>query len=383
MGENFGHLARDLPVAKQLRIDGHEVIFAVKDVHVARAILGPENFRFVQSPRLSGGATNTQPATYAEVLLSHGYFSGPILSTLVKAWIEIFRETGPNVVIANHAPTAVLAARCCSLPTVATCIGFELPPENTNPASFRPHDTVPANRLIRSEASALGNINQVLESGGLAAIEHTSKIFSQASVIMTTFAELDHYGPRHDLQYVGLTSELRSSISSWMPSNGKKVFCYLRTTFNDLQTVLSALATSNCDALCVVPDATEAILAEYAGSKIRVQREPVNLKDAIRKADLVITYGTGTMHEALVTGRPILICAQNAEQFMVGVRVVSFGAGLILPVGAAVKSTSDIINLMIADEVYARSAKLFSRQHRHFRPERAISEVVRRVELLA
>lgn len=381
-GENFGHLARDLPLAKQLRSLGHDVVFAVRDIQVARLILGPENFRFTQSPRLSGGVSNRPPATYAEILLSQGYFSAPILSALLKAWFHIFQEIKPSIIIANHAPTAVLAARCSSIPVVATCIGFELPPIATVPKSFRPHDAVPTDRLITSETLALGSINQVLESKGIASISHTSEIFSQASVMMTTFPELDHYGPRKQLEYVGLFSELRPSSYNWEPTKRRKVFCYLRAAYLYLDNVLMALEAIDCDALCIVPDAEDATLARYDKSTVRVQRETVSIKSTMDKADLIITYGTGTMHDALLAGKPILICPLNAEQFMVGTRIVSLGAGLILPNGTSVTAMHDVINLMCENQNYMRSAQGFAKKYIGFSSDDAVSRVIGSIQRL-
>ncbi len=49
-GENWGHLTRDVPVARALRARGHQVVGAVCDTRVAGEILGPAGIPFVQAP---------------------------------------------------------------------------------------------------------------------------------------------------------------------------------------------------------------------------------------------------------------------------------------------------------------------------------------------
>lgn len=41
LGANLGHLARDIPVAEQLRKLGHDVTFAARDLRVAQEMLAP------------------------------------------------------------------------------------------------------------------------------------------------------------------------------------------------------------------------------------------------------------------------------------------------------------------------------------------------------
>ncbi len=52
LGGGFGHLSILLLVARRLRIRGHEVLFAGKDLAAAYNLLDDEGFRYVQcSPR--------------------------------------------------------------------------------------------------------------------------------------------------------------------------------------------------------------------------------------------------------------------------------------------------------------------------------------------
>jgi hypothetical protein len=51
------------------------------------------------------------PLNYADILLRFGYADSNDLLGLVVAWRELMRLTGFELVLADHAPTAILAAR--------------------------------------------------------------------------------------------------------------------------------------------------------------------------------------------------------------------------------------------------------------------------------
>jgi len=74
LGLNLGHLARLLPVAQQLRSDGHVVLVAARDLQAAATVLGPAGIPFVQAPHLPKGIALAHRATgYADILLSQGW----------------------------------------------------------------------------------------------------------------------------------------------------------------------------------------------------------------------------------------------------------------------------------------------------------------------
>ncbi|MGR9249466.1 hypothetical protein [Rhizobium leguminosarum] len=112
LGRNLGHIARDLPVALALRARDHQVYFASRNLQQAQAILMPEGFACFQAPRLLQQRQTVIPSTYAEILLANGYNATASLNALVAAWQRIARDVKADVVVCNHAPTAVLAMRC-------------------------------------------------------------------------------------------------------------------------------------------------------------------------------------------------------------------------------------------------------------------------------
>lgn len=165
LGANSGHLARDIPVAEQLRKLGHDVTFAARDLRVAQEVLAPRGFRFLQAPRPhTAGHRKQPPANYSGILLAGGYGDALNLVGSVGGWAALLDVTQTDVVVINHAPTAALAARALAIPAVITCIGFELPPNVEPLPSFRPWETRSIDELRQADATVLGNINIVLQN---------------------------------------------------------------------------------------------------------------------------------------------------------------------------------------------------------------------------
>ncbi|QDX79879.1 hypothetical protein B9N43_00520 [Denitratisoma sp. DHT3] len=85
LGANYGHLARDIPVAIKLRNKGHQVLFAVRDTKAAAELLGRQCFPYVQAPFcITPPRLARPPANYAELLVAEGWGSPLTLLGMVK-----------------------------------------------------------------------------------------------------------------------------------------------------------------------------------------------------------------------------------------------------------------------------------------------------------
>src|SRR5690606_4495882 len=107
------------------------------------ALLSPVDGAVVQAPVWwEPSLPSERPygaASYADVLAMFGYASREGLGALVAAWDNLFAAFMPDLVVADHAPTALVAA-AGAIPAVAIGNGFTLPPADL--AEFpilRPH----------------------------------------------------------------------------------------------------------------------------------------------------------------------------------------------------------------------------------------------------
>src|SRR5262249_13075535 len=183
---------------------GHWVLAAVREIPAAAAILGPQRIPFVQAPHIATGLRPPeQMSSYADVLLDQGWSDGQVLDALTHCWLNLMRLYAPDVVVLDHSPTALLAARIARLPAVVVGNGFEVPFSATASSSFPGLQWATPERAEAAERRTTDQANRVLAGYGLPALASLRELFSAVPVRLVTFPELDHYGPRSDAYYVG------------------------------------------------------------------------------------------------------------------------------------------------------------------------------------
>src|ERR1035437_3157699 len=153
-GANFGHIGAFLPLARTLRQRGHDVRWAVSQTGPTARLLACENFTWLQAPFGQEMPRAGPPLSYNDILLRFGYANSQDLLGLVVAWRELLRLTGAQAVLADHAPTAILAARTLGIPVVLFGSGFYVPPRQRPLPSMRPWMALPPGRLDALESEA-------------------------------------------------------------------------------------------------------------------------------------------------------------------------------------------------------------------------------------
>jgi len=217
LGSSLSHVSHLLKLAKLLRAQGHEVSMVVRELHNLRNI-AVEGVRVLQAPvwlpQVAG--LPEPPLNYAEILLRFGYHNPANLGGLVDAWRDLYRILEPDLVVANHSPTAMLAARSLQIRTAVQGGGFLVPPRETPMPNMRPWISVPPQRLAEAEAAVLSTVNTLLEGYGAKRLAFLGELFDVAETFLTTFPELDHYPGRRGAAYLGpLFSSGTPESRSW------------------------------------------------------------------------------------------------------------------------------------------------------------------------
>jgi hypothetical protein len=111
LGGGLGHLMQMLPLAQDLAKAGHRVFVALKELHHAGEIFGRAGVRFLQAPLWTGkGPSFPLTLTFTQILLCCGFESVSSLYPRACAWRNLFLAYRPNLVIFDHAPTALLVS---------------------------------------------------------------------------------------------------------------------------------------------------------------------------------------------------------------------------------------------------------------------------------
>jgi UDP:flavonoid glycosyltransferase YjiC (YdhE family) len=382
LGGNLGHLSRQLPVALQLRQRGHDVFFAVRDTALAAQLLTPQGFAFAQVPLNAAGKRLPQPVNYAEILIASGYADPVVLSGLVQGWLGLIRLFKADLIVVDHAPTALFAAHLASLPAITIGAGFEIPPDHTPLPSIRPWEAIPHARLHRAEGFVLERLNALAAKLGGRPISRIPDLFQASNKLLATFAELDHYGVRQGETYIGpLFTGATGQAITWAEPDKPHLFAYLRPSVAGFEALLNALSKLNAEVVVVAPGISAAQGKAFAGPSFRILTQPVQTGHLLQATTLAITTGgIGTVSQCLLAGTPLLLVPQYVEQYLMGLRVETLGAGLAARHKRKEADFAALLQGLLNSPSYRQAAGAFAKRYAGFNPGQVAGQAVKLVD---
>jgi UDP:flavonoid glycosyltransferase YjiC (YdhE family) len=400
LGAGFGHLGTFLPLALKLRERGHEVRFAIRDLPGAETVFGRHGFPLLQSPiwlaKVAG--LPRMPFNYTELIFQFGFLNKPGLTGMVKAWRELYGLVKPDLVLADHSPTALLAARGIPFKRALIGIGYCSPPRTTPFPNMRPWLTVPPERLADGERIVLQITNSVLADFGVKPMNALCDLLDVDEDFLCTFPELDHYPDRGPARYWGpaFTTD-HGQEWAWPETQGKRVFAYLLAQYRDFEKILGVLRQVKGAVLVVAPGISKAMARKYQSPRMTITAQPVKLSGILPGCDLAICHGPGTSAAMLLAGVPLLLLPVHVEQYLSAARVVGLGAGLMVTQGLPGLPTAPeggapvaqkprepdyrmLLTRMLSRPVFARQARAFAARHADFDQAAQCEAMARRIE---
>lgn len=383
LGANLGHLTRLRPVATALQARGHTLSFALRDVMGGHALLPPGLGRLYQAPV----AINPQPRpawTMADVLIACGHGHAGGLAGLVAAWRSLLEASACDAVIADHAPTALLAARAMGVPALHIGHGFSVPPRLSPLPVFRDWAPPPGAHAGAVDAQVLHCVNSVLRDAGARPLDRLCDLFYPERTLLCTWPELDHYGGlgRAAGDCIGPDCEyMPGAEPTWPGGTGPHVLAYLRSTHPGHAEVLKALAACGLPTLCHLPgDGAEPAHAQ----SLRYSRQPLDLRRALPRCSLLVCHaGQASVAQALRLGIPVLMLPEHAEQHLLARQVERSGAGInaaTLPQPVAYEPL--IAAMTQHDSPQAQAARAVAQRHARFDPAGLTARIVDAAESL-
>ena len=375
-GRNLGHIARDLPLARACRDAGHEVVWAVRDLRGVSRELAGEGFALLQGPLLRSGQVNAPPVNFADMLLREGYEDAAGLLAVLQGWHALMRLTSVSAVVYDYAPTALLAARALGLPTMILGSGFMLPAPVVPSPGFFP-GAAPA-ALQAAEDRFVANVNSALRALGSAPIASLHDLYGYGEQVLTTFEELDPFAPRGQGRYVGPMYALgRQERVDWQGSGTQRIFAYLRPEVPSCENLLAALQAGAAEVVCAMPGLPADWPARFP--RIRFVPGAVDMAALLPGADLAITNGSGTIPNCLLAGVPVLVLPHFNEQYLAGLRLQQYGAGLVVPGRASTAEYADMLARLLSQPQFRQKAQSFAQRyagHHRDTTARAVFEVL-------
>ena len=333
-GGDLGHVRRLMPIARALRAMGHSTAFAFRDSAYLHGALA-EGFEAFVAPLLRVPAkVALSPLNFSDILLNLGFDDPHGLHGALRAWRSMYALIAPDVVVTDYAPTALIAAATLELPRVTIGTGFSQPCLGEPLPALRPWEPSDTKVLRAIDDRVVNSVRAAFAGVSERAPGHAADLFDANAHLLCTFAELDPFGARAGVEYLGPQGDAASGVNLQWPGHGRRrVFAYLKPRDARFPAVIAALARLDADVIVAAPGmAPEAALAASQGA-MRVVAATVNLERIIGDASLCVSHaGPGLVARGLAAGVPFALLPLHLEQYLVARRVREAGsAELVSP----------------------------------------------------
>ncbi|MBF0406261.1 MAG: hypothetical protein HQM10_02820 [Candidatus Riflebacteria bacterium] len=368
IGGGLGHLYRINPIASEFKRRGMHVILAIPESFRDTSGLQEFGFEVIFFPKSRVPVSERSGIlshTYGENLLKNGFSDRDYLLWRLKNWEQILKTIKPAVVIAEHAPYALLAAKTLGFPVAAIGTGFSLPPFQCPMPGLQPWFQLPDSVLRKKEQSFLELVNPALLEARYSLLKSVSDIFSDVETFLCTLNELDHYKVPRNAEYIGpvVYSQLDSDIF-WLSDSKENIFVYLRKSSKYFRPVIKLLSEKGLPSFVYGLGLSSEEAEALSTKTVKVNNKPVCLGNAFEKCRFAITEGghnTGAL--MLLQGIPILILPGQLEQAILSYRISENNLGLSVNYFNSRSDVKEKLEIMLHSDELSRNAKKFSEKY--------------------
>ena len=326
----YGHLSRLKPLALRLLDTGHRVTLVARLPELTQSCFADIPVDIFKAPFYGKPIPNSlaQTPAYVHVLFNVGYGHQAILNRLVKDWSELLHWLSPDMIIADHAPTALMVSRDMGIPRINYGDGFTCPaPAYPLPAL---HTSVSIDEICADEAVVLGYCNNALMAQGLSPMETLGDLYRVDEILLMTLPALDHLGFREQMHYSGLCLIDEDGVEpDWPDGTGARLFAYLSVhPLLDLQ--LQLIADARSPAIVYVWGMPEDLREKYQCIPwLSLSDKPLSIPNVLNNADLVISNGGHQLTlQCLSAGMPQVHLPLQLEQQLLAARCHLTGSSL-------------------------------------------------------
>jgi UDP:flavonoid glycosyltransferase YjiC (YdhE family) len=373
LGANLGHLERGIGIAHSLRENGIQCSFVVRDIRSSARFLSTHGFLFHAAPQCADSESRSRglSLSYSDVLLANGWANHDHLLARVRTWIGILEVLKADAILIDHSPLALLAARVMRVPIFLVGTGFDFPPQVAPLPPLLGDGGDTKEQRIEIDLGIAASINHVLDALGAPRMDRVADLFVDLPQYATTLPELDVYGVRAGVRYVGPVPPVsQKPPPKWNLEGMSRGFAYLRSHTPDLENLLEAIACSGLEFICVLPDATQDLIERFRSKRVQVLTHTVDVTEVLSSVRIVISYGSAALAaQSLLAGVPMLLVSRVPEQVMNSKRVESLGAGISITRAASAQVFATAIRALIEQPSYLACAQGFAKNH----PPRATS----------
>lgn len=365
LGGGFGHATNLHRIAGRLRSHG------VRTVAIARLVEAMAPYRDVFDeienapvwPIHEPAAAPELPrysATLNDILSAAGLADSEAVQRILSAWDGILARIRPDLVVADYAPLASLAARR-RISLVVVGNGFTVPPHEMPRFPLLHRLSPPA----FDETRTLATVNAAAATLGFSQLDRLPQLFSGDACLAQCPRLLDPF----DTQRV---SPVDGPVFDEPPipcaTHAEQVFVHLSSDGTEWPSLHKALVPVAKRLRVHAPLWPKSELDQLAAAGARIDIKPQPLASTLASSRLVIHHGgSGVAAQALAASVPQLVLSRHIEQDLNGEALERAGvARLIKPHQQGTHLEPGLISSLVADDTMAAQAEAFGTRLRGF-----------------
>lgn len=381
-GAGLGHVVQLARAGQALRARGWSVAFAAPREE-AGGLLQSEEAAFYDvprwKPRPEPGAPAGSSASMGDMLAEMGLADTERVSQRISRWRAIFAGQSPDLVIADYAPGAILAARG-QVPCLALGSGFSVAPPKLErfPAL---HDLSP---IVHDEAATVSSVNAALTEHGAPPIERLPEALAGDAQCVCSLPLFDPYA--HLRNEPPLGPLLDEPIRPCAPG-ADELFCYLREPpgggrIDDLVSCLTGLPAP---VRAFLPGLGSDWRKALGRQGVVVLDDTVPLAEQLARTRLVVHHGAqGVASAALLAGVPQVVLDFDVDKSLTAAALVERGlARRFYYFDAEPGAVREGILAALRDARQLETARLVAEAHARYRDRDVLSDIVATCEALA
>lgn len=311
-GDGRGHIVALKAMAQALR---HDYVF---DAALCRMRYAGELAPLCETVMQGGvlgyatarrqAAGNPGTATWGEFLGDVGFLDADVLARQIAWWQYVIRQRKIALVIADFAPCAMLAARGLGIATVATGVGYDIPPQDLQEYPILLPEY---GKRLHEEGDMVAAVNRAAVPLGVAPLQRLPQVWTCDTQIVCTLPMLDPYAAARTEGHLPPTADFATQLAS----GGEEVFVYFSTTETANAALVDAICGLGVPTRAFMPAIEPAMARRLAECRVSVETTPVPVDDLVARSRMIVHAGQhGIICLGLAGGLPQVAFPQNIEQ---------------------------------------------------------------------
>lgn len=252
-------------------------------------------------------AGNPPVATWGDFLGDLNFWNPQFLIAQIKWWLDTIKSRKSQLVIADFAPCAQLAALIAGIPSVAVGTGYSVPPSGLDRfPMLLPEYT----ELVFQEDELLRAVNMALVHFGTKPLARLSDIYSASTAMPRTIARLDPY---NSLRRAPLLPPLNERLPR-PDGSGNEIFFYFSNNETENEALVDALIGLDLPMRGFIPRASTGVRELFADAGIKIETQAASFDEISRRSRLLLHSGQhGTLCMGLGMGLGQVAFPQHIE----------------------------------------------------------------------